>query len=364
MADLLAGIPFGYDHGLKKKCVKSVDPSQANYFSITDDCTESGNWTTAVQVESTAGESCVGPMNQSLPINSAGSPIVQNWFGNSSSGYSVNLKTDFSTKRNVCSGITYTWHALLDHFFHGASSLPRPDRLRTELSIYYNEWKPSSSGATRAIVALQAEWDVGYDVDGGLKRENFLIEISFYIDASWGRAANLPPEVVVHSPSGVYPFNFIMLDGAMLNPIVHAKLATDTNLDINWKQVLEHLIYNRGLLRAPLGGWENARAFTKSTFVATEVRNDSAGVGGPVADLWVARIKNFDVDDLPGAKIEPQSEGFFKIDSTIFYSNGSTAFCAFPTWVSYLRAGGRADLTNVVSRVTLPRMRNDGYCLD
>jgi hypothetical protein len=59
-----------------------------------------------------------------------------------------------------------------------------------------------------------------------------------------------------------------------------------------------------------------------------------------------------------------QPTGFFRIGSTdgVYFSNGGDAFCLIADWDFFLRLGGNADGSNVTSRTALPSMRNDGIC--
>lgn len=94
--------------------------------------------------------------------------------------------------------------------------------------------------------------------------------------------------------------------------------------------------------------------------------DDFVNSGGRMED--VTKLKKLSGMTFDGdCAFVAQPEGFFQIpgDGAIYYSNGKDAFCKYPHWENYLRAGGKADLSNV-KKMSDPRlppaMRNDGDC--
>jgi hypothetical protein len=284
--------PMGVDYGIKKQCIRTVSPTQANFYFDDADCPASpyptsGYWTTAVETE-TMGGLCVGAANQSMPINSAGSPVSETWTGSSSTGYSLELKTDFTNIANPCVPYTWTWVPLMDNWV-GGGPLPAPNHLVTEFNATVTRALPAGSGATRAMAGVGAQWNVA-GTGGSSVLATFDVEVNFYTDQpQWGVQAGQPPDVIAFriNTSATPPFYYVNFDGTKLFAPISAPLSTETIITVNWAAVLQHAI-DEGLLPPPVNGWSNSSAATSATYAAIEVANYMGGANGPMADLIVS----------------------------------------------------------------------------
>jgi len=290
--------PMGVDYGLRKQCIRTVSPNQANFFSDETDCPGSpfptnDYWTTAVETENfNPGAVCVGAPDQSLLINGNNSPVTERWTGSPASGYSVELLTDFTTIANPCAPNSFTWVPLMDNWV-GGGPFPPPDHLVTHFDVTFNRSLPAGSGATRAFAQVGAQWNVAL-AGGSPTLATFQVEINFFIDEpEWGRKANLPPDVIdfQSNTNTAPPFYFAALDGSQLFGPITAPLSSPTQITVNWAAVLQHVI-DEGLFSPPVNGWSNSSAAVTSTAAGTEVMNSNVGIGGPKADLIVSNYQD------------------------------------------------------------------------
>jgi hypothetical protein len=303
-ARLIVGLPIpaswaptGVDYGLRKQCIRSVSPGQANFYFDDVDCPgpsypAAAYWTTAVETQnSNPGAVCTGVTDQSLLINGANSGVSEMWTGSSCSGYSVELLTDFTNIANPCAPNSFTWVPLMDNWV-GGGPFPPPDHLVTQFNVTFHRTLPSGSGATRAFAQAGAQWNVA-GAGGNPSLAIFQVEINFYIDEpQWGRKAGLPPDVIdfkaVTNTSP--PFYFVALDGSQLFAPISAQLSTPAQITVNWAAVLQHVI-DEGLFSPPVNGWSNSSAAVTSTAAGTEVMNSIVGTGGLKADLIVSNYQ-------------------------------------------------------------------------
>jgi hypothetical protein len=287
--------PMGVDYGLKKQCIRTVSPTQPNFYSDEADCPgssypTSGYWTTAVETETLSGL-CVGTLSQSLPINAAGSPVTETWTGSSSAGYTVELKTDYTNIANPCAPNSYTWVPLMDNWV-GGGPLPAPSHLVTQFNATLNRTLPAGSGATRAMVGVGAQWNIA-GTNGSSVLATFEVEVDFYTDQpQWGVQAGQPPDVIVFrtNTSATPPVYYVALDGTKLFAPISTQLGQETVITVNWAAVLQHVI-DEGLLPPPINGWSNSSAATSATYAAIEVANYISGSNGPMADLVVSNYQ-------------------------------------------------------------------------
>jgi hypothetical protein len=283
----------GVDYGLKKQCIRTVSPGQANFFVDNTDCPgaaypSSGYWTTAVETENTPGSPCIGVVDQSFLINGTGSPVSEAWSGSSATGYSVELKTDFTNVANPCAPNTFTWVPLMDNFV-GGGPLPPLNQLVQQFTATFNRTLAANNGATRAMAGVGAQWNIS-GPNGASVPANFTLEVNFYIDEpQWGVQANLPADVITvqANPNSSPPSYYVALDGTKLFAPISAPLGTQTTLVVNWAALVQHVI-DEGLFPAPINGWSNSNAITVGTYTATEVQNFLSGIGGPMADLMIS----------------------------------------------------------------------------
>lgn len=283
--------PMGVDYGLKKQCIRTPWPNQPNFYYDDVDCAgssypTSSYWTTAVDTENPP--SCNGTVNQFFQINGTASPVTEAWTGNSSSGYSVELKTDYTSIANPCSPNTWTWVPLMDNW-DGGGPLPPPNQLIVQFRATYNRGLPPNSGATRAFAGVGAQWDIAGS-NGQSTLATFSIEVNFYVDEpQWGTQPNLPPDVIAVINGGAFNY-YVALDGSKLFAPISAPLGTSSQITVNWAAVLQHVI-DEGLFPAPINGWGNSNAATTATFAGTETMNSMNGTGGPMTDLVVSNYQ-------------------------------------------------------------------------
>lgn len=279
----------GWNYNLTKHCVKSTNPSGANYYQDLTDCgTQGKNWTVAVESEKTLGASFPGPANQSFPINDPNSPVKMNWVKHTDElgrqNYSINLKTDFSGATHPGGPGYFTWFVLMDHVGHNGGPLPRPDQLTFSATASYNDFVPN--GSSRGLAGWQGWWD----------GRAHSIEINF-ASKGWGDAHPDPDIVNVINTSTL---QFVDMDGAAMG--ITIPRTQDTLLKIDWSKIIKNLV-SRGLLDAPSGGWANTA--TQAVFIGTEVKNDTAS-NSVISDLW---FTNFRVEDTSvlGTALAPNS---------------------------------------------------------
>jgi hypothetical protein len=287
--------PSGVDYGLKKRCIRTVSPSQANFYSDDTDCPgasypASAYWTTAVETETSSGL-CVGALDQSLPINGVSSPVSETWTGNSSTGYSLEIKTDYTNIADPCTPNSWTWVPLMDNW-EGGGPLPPPNHLVSQFNATYTRTLPAGSGATRALAGVGAQWLIAGS-NGSSILATFEVEVNFYTDQpAWGVQAGQPPDVIAlrASTSVNPPFYYVNLDGTKLFAPISAPLSSETPITVNWAAVLQHVI-DEGLVPPPVNGWDNSSAATTATYASTEVAIYINGTGGPMADLIVSNYQ-------------------------------------------------------------------------
>ena len=287
---------MGVDYGLTRQCIRTPSPTLANFYYDDVDCPGSsypttGYWTTAVETKNPPA--CIGTVNQFFLINGSGSPVTETWTGSPSSGYSVELKTDYTDIANPCAPNTWTWVPLMDNWV-GGGPLPPPNQLVVQLNATFNRNLPVGSGATRAFAGVGAQWDVA-GANGQPILKTFSVEVDFYTDEpQWGKRPNLPPDVIGYQSgvvvsSGALDY-YVCLDGSKLFAPISVPLSTPTQITVNWAAVLQHVI-DEGLFPAPVNGWSNSSAATSGTFAGTEIMNSLAGQGGPMADLIVSKYE-------------------------------------------------------------------------
>lgn len=286
--------PMGVDYGLKKQCIRTVSPTQSNFYYDDVDCPgpsypTSAYWTTAVETEISTGL-CVGALDQSLPINTAGSPVSEAWTGNSTTGYSVELEISYTDIANPCPPTTWSWVPLMDNWV-GGGPLPAPSHLVTQFNATFNRNLPGGSGATRALAGAVAQWNVA--ANGTSVLATFDVEVNFYTDQpEWGVQAGQPPDVIAFraNTSANPPSYYVDLDGSKLLAPISAQLSAETLITVNWAAVFQHVV-DEGLLPAPINGWNNSNAATTATYAATEIANLMSDSGGPLADLVVSNYE-------------------------------------------------------------------------
>jgi hypothetical protein len=285
---------MGVDYGLKKQCIRTPSPGQTNFYYDNVDCPgpsypTSGYWTTAVETEMSTGALCGGATDQSFLINGTGSPVSETWTGNSSSGYAVELGTDYSSIANPCTAPTFAWVPLMDNWV-GGGPLPAPNHLVVQFNATFTRNLPTGSGATRAFAGVGAQWNIA-GAGGNPTPATFSVEVNFYIDEpQWGSQANLPADVIaLQTNIGGFSY-YAALDGSKLFGPISAPLSAETQITVNWAAVFQHVI-DEGLFPPPVNGWSGSSAATSAAFAGTEVMNFTHGAGGPTANLIVSKYQ-------------------------------------------------------------------------
>ena len=271
--------PYGWDYDLTKRCIKSTNPSAANYYQDLTDCSsEVKSWTVGIESEKSLTASCPGPEAQSFPINSPGSPVTMQWANHTSElgkNYAVNLHTDFSSITHPCGAGYYTWYAFMDHAQNNGGPYPLPNAVVLNVVVNYNDYTPN--GNTRAMVGWNGFWD-------GKTRE---IELAFYQSPSWGDSYPNDPEVVnyLNTPT----LQYVHVDGKAWNLSV-TKLK-DTQLKVEFYKIIQSLI-SKGYFETPSSGWQSTS--TSAVWVSTETYSASSS-NSVIASLW---FTNFRVEGL------------------------------------------------------------------
>jgi len=239
-------------------------------------------WLVAVQSEKELGQSCPGENNLSFVPNEPGSPVTLN-FHEGANGYTVNLKTDLYANEHPCGAGHFTWATFQDHIDHGGGPLPRPDKLVTTVTAYYQHWLPA--GAARGIIGFQGFWN----------GRSHLVEVSTPSD-NWGD--NYPASWVIDYKD-TPDLEFVNVDARGWG--IGLKLGVETTVEIDWVTLLDPLIFLEYL--DPVTSWDNAT--TQSVFMGHELKNEKAK-GSGVADLWFSDFKVEDSGLRPSGNTLPQ----------------------------------------------------------
>ncbi|MDQ6825353.1 MAG: hypothetical protein M3007_07820 [Candidatus Eremiobacteraeota bacterium] len=290
-------VPMGVDFGLKRQCVRTWNPTLLNFYSDDVDCPgatvpSSNFWLTAAQIENfgTFGVGCHGPPNQSVLINSAGSPVTENWQGSSATGYTVELKVDYSSVTNLCTAPTWTAVPFQDNICCGGP-FPRPDQLRVQFTASFNR-TAVGGGGSHASAEIIATWLVA----GSSTPIIVSVVIELFFDQSYlccGIPPGLPADVIAYATPGSspsYPGYVVDFDGTKLNPPIQLQLSTSTPITIDWGQILAH-VFAENLVPTPVNGWANSSATTTDNDIDLELKNTVTGTGGGMADLLVSNYR-------------------------------------------------------------------------
>jgi hypothetical protein len=280
---------FGVDYNLQRRCIQSSNILLPNYFQDLLDCQDVSkkHWTLAIETES-RGRHC-GPKDQTFQINSVGSPIHLDWkkITDQEHAYDVELKTDFSNVANPCEAPSFSWYAFMDHAFQGGGPLAPASDSWTSVQLSFDDFKPTRRGATRVMIGWQGQWIylTGHQNENGSaeqKKGSFLIEMNVYLDPNWGKMPGTDPDIVTYNPATKYPFFYTAIDGSKYPTKYVLGKKSDSKITIHWTEIIQNMIA-RKLFPAPIHGLE---AITpEAVYVATEVRNDENGPGGPIATL-------------------------------------------------------------------------------
>lgn len=283
-------INYGWDYNLSHRCIKSVNPSGANYFKDLTDCPiPNKNWTIAVQTENQLGISCSGVEDQSLSINSPQSPASFNIIPHTDefgrNNWSVNLKTNVVDKTHPCGSQTFTWYIFMDK----VGPFPKPNELMVSSTLSYNDYIPN--GASRGIFSAQFFWDDTSDGIDNPKAHD--VEIAFSHTSNWGD--NFPNDYrIAYDNNSVR--EFIYIEGAKLNnsfisadnrSIDHFVKNKDSVVKVNWYKIIQKLIKDN-YLHLPINGLQSAEV--SSVAVGMESHNFTS-TNAVITDLWFTNLR-------------------------------------------------------------------------
>lgn len=295
-------VPMGVDYGLKRQCVRTLYPSEPNFWSENADCPgsaypTSSYWLTDAEIENKVvggGTACVGPFGQTVLINGPGSPITQTWRGNHTTGYAVEFGVDYTSITNPCTPPTWSAVGLIDNPTYSNAILPRPDQARLQYDATFSRTL-NSAGAVHVGTEMGSDWQaVGYSLPISVS-----ITVETWSDSGiWDCCVvppGFPPDVLFYSKytssqNGITYFG-IVFDGSKLTPpIVTAPSGVTTHIAINWGSIIAHAIAEN-LVPPPANGWANSNAVGADSVVGFEVRNNIAGPGGPKGDLIISNYR-------------------------------------------------------------------------
>ena len=253
--------PSGWDYNLTKKCAKTPHPGQENYYQELTECQSGKNWTLVVEAEKVAGQSCVGPNDQSYLINGPDSPVTLNWIAHTSdlgNNWTANLKVDTSNI-TPCNNDQYTFFGFFDNADLGGGPLPGLTNLQSSHEIAYQQYA-AAGGEARLTIGAQVFWGgkahileilparIGYNTNPGLPSgviQKVIAADTEYVilDDSWG---------VKIDPTGATQFVYV-----------------------DWANIYAKLI-QLGMFTSPGSG----QTATQAVYVAVETRNKA------VTNLW------------------------------------------------------------------------------
>jgi len=286
-------VPMGVDYGLKRQCIRTPFPSEPNFYVDNVDCPGGAYPTSRYWLTNAAGgPPCVGGSDQSVLINGPGSAVTQNWRGNSNTGYTVEMKIDYTHIANPCPPPTWTETALFENVGFGGGPFPRPDQAVLQFDATYNTTL-NDAGATHASVEAGSLWNVA--------GSSYPIQVSLEVEL-WdnpnalgcGASPGLPPDVICWnkntSPDNHITYYAVVLDGSRLNPPIQTPPGVPTHVVIKWGEVIAHELAEN-LFPPPVNGWAESQASNDDSVVGFEVRNDVVGTGGPMGDLVVSNYR-------------------------------------------------------------------------
>jgi len=299
-------VPMGTDYGLRRQCIRTPSPGQANFYFDNVDCPGGSYptarlWNTYVEIDTQFQKPCIGPSGQSWPINSADGLVSESWHGSQNTGYSWEIKVDFTNVANPCPPPTISAFGLVDN--NGLSNglapppFPRPDQARLQFDATYNRTVGTIPGGSHVSVETDSVWTaagftqpVHVEVQVDIQDDPEIIE-------SYGTHVNppgTPPDVLFYYPyidQGGANHYFMVFDGSKLAPAITLPVGVPTHMNINYGTVIAHVLAEN-LAPPPQGGWANSGASTNTTVLGLETINDNVGAGGPMMDLVVSNFQN------------------------------------------------------------------------
>ena len=390
------------------------------------DCDRQGwRWTVPLQSERSGDEAttCAGATSQSLPLHDwgTGGP-AQIGLSGAAGASGLTLKQDYSLFEHPCGANVFNWQVLMRHGDHGGGALPKPAAARLTARYRWNTFSQSAS-ASRLVVGFQGAWngashlveinlhapgwgDAHPDPDVVLARPwpNGLQDYVL-LDASAMRGALIS----AHKPAAGR-FQQIdvrwrpILDDLVRRGLLHrpeggwgaaATQAVFLGFEHNNRRAIaagvsELEIYALDIGSTPgdmpantpgdspscqpitAGRFKIGRAIyysNGSAYCHYANWSDYLRSGGPSDTSRIREIarvpscmKGGGACNVPAPACEAIPPGMFIVGQTVYYSNGS-AYCHYPSWDAYRRAGGPADTSRLRAPGSIPAcMADHGAC--
>ncbi len=309
-------IAMGPDYGLRRQCVRELSPAQPNFWFSDVDCPggvpATHDWVTLIEIENGGPVNpCVGGTNgQSVLLNGPGSVATEKWIGNSSTGYSVDMRIDYTHAANACAPTTFSYIGLQDHQDWNGAAEARPDQSVVDFDVTWN--RTLGNGGLAAVgVATGESWQA----TGFANPIAFNLAINTGYDAGecgcGGPPPGSPPDVLFSNftpAQGTAPAYYTVLyDGTKLSPPIQTPPGFSGHITVNWGQVTAHAIAE-GLVPPPVNGWANSDASSGGTTFNFELRNTIVGPGGPMGDMVVSHVRESALLPLTGAAMSVDRE--------------------------------------------------------
>jgi hypothetical protein len=289
--------PMGADYGLIHQCIRSPFPSEGNFFVDRVDCPSTSGaypdfreWLAIAEIENPyVSGPCVGFNAQSVLINAPGSMITQAWSVNTTAGYSVDFKVDYSKTPNPCQPPTWSFTGIVDNDGFSYAAFPRPDQGTLEYDATYNRAIPYGAGLTHTGAESGFTWYAANRVHVA-----YSLAIDTWADPGFWNPSGLPTDVFAYNhyynPSNGFTYYAIVYDGSKLKPALVTQPGIPVHIDIEWGKLLDHAIAE-GLAPAPTNGWADSSAFGGEATVGLEIKNETTGPGGPTAELVLSNYR-------------------------------------------------------------------------
>jgi hypothetical protein len=240
-SQLACATQYGWDYGLTRRCVRSIDPAGRNFFEDTTDGVAEHSWVVSVTSQKSFRNN-PEPSGQAFPINAPGSPVKLTWTSAPGGGKQVTMTTDFINTAHPAGEPGYfVFYQFGDHRKHGGTQVwPEPWNLRLRFSACYREALPRGEdfGRTRWMAMMVAFWT---DTNGN--RKSRMIEVMPYISESWkhSKGAIDPARGIVNYIAGDTR-EYVAVLGDVFGYTSQSVDGThDQAYDIDWGEVIDYL---------------------------------------------------------------------------------------------------------------------------